>query len=568
MQLTEDTLRKMLVDARFLDAKAFDGAVMIAKKEGISIEDALITKDLITDEHLGQLVAEFFHLPFVRLENRSIDEGALRIIPELVGRAQKALAFERTRDGLRVATADPGNYEFLNWLSKKTGEQIIPVYATHRDIENALHAYRKNIPGEFQVLVQEFLKDIKETSGKGNDTELPVVKIVDMLLLYGYENRASDIHIEPRERGVVVRYRIDGILHEVLRFPKTVHEMVVSRIKVLSHLRIDEHLKAQDGKFRAKGGEEQFDVRVSMVPTIKGEKVVLRLLSESFRRYSLEELGMGTGDLERVTRALAKPFGMILATGPTGCGKTTTLYAIVKVLNKPEVNITTIEDPVEYDIEEVNQIQVNPKAGLTFAKGLRSIVRQNPDIIMVGEIRDEETAAIAINSAMTGHLVLSTLHTINAATSLPRLLDMQIEPFLVSSSVNIIVAQRLVRKICTQCVESYTPSAREKDVILHDAVVAAFFRELTEKARIEKLQLYRGKGCKVCGGIGYSGRTGIFEVLEIDDVIRDLIMKKVDAGTIDTKARTHGMTSMFHDGIKKVLEGATTLEEILRVMRE
>ena len=566
MKLTEKELINLVVEGGFVARKQFDEVAQYAKAEGKDIEEALIERDLITDSHLGRLVAEKRGYQFVEVSKKSIPEEALRLIPELVAKSQQIIAFSRDKTGIHVAMSNPENYELTGWIAKKTGEKVIPYFATTRDIRSALKHYHTHMKEEFDEIIAGYLKEARGGDEKPEDVS--IIKLVDALIRYAYENRASDIHIEPREKKIVVRYRIDGILHDVAVLPKPLNELIVSRIKVLSHLRTDEHFSSQDGKFRAEFDEEHFDIRVSVVPSIKGETAVLRLLSQESRRFSLDGLGLGESDLAKINAAAEKPFGMILATGPTGCGKTTTLYAILKILNKPDVNIASIEDPVEYDIEGITQIQVNPKTNLTFASGLRSIVRQDPNIIMVGEIRDEETAGIAINSAMTGHLVLSSLHTVNAATALPRLIDMKIEPFLIASSINVICAQRLIRTTCISCIESYRMSEKEYALIKHDRTLEHLFQEVSGKKNIRGLQLYQGKGCKTCGSIGYIGRTGIFEVLEIGERIRDLIMEKANAEMINESAKESGMTSMFYNGVEKVLKGETTLEELLRVMRE
>ncbi len=566
MRFGEKELKEILVHGGFITEKQLREAFRYAKGNELDVDEALVLKDIIGDVELGRLIAEKRGYTFVDLSKTPIDQEVLRFIPEIVARMQHVIPFFRGKDGLHVAMGNPENHEMIDWLRKKTGEEVVPYFATSRDISAALKHYHQDLSGELDLLLKSHVKGAKAGVLKSEDVS--IVRLVDLLVRYALQNRASDIHIEPREEKVAVRYRIDGILHDVAVLSRSLHGFVVSRIKVLARLRTDEHFSAQDGKFRADTDGGKIDIRVSIVPTTKGENVVLRLLSEQFRRLSLAELGLRADDLRKLNAAAAKPFGMILATGPTGCGKTTTLYAILKILNKPEVNITTIEDPVEYDIEGISQIQVNSKTNLTFAKGLRAIVRQDPNIIMVGEIRDEETAGIAINSALTGHLVLSTLHTINAATTLPRLIDMKIEPFLVASSVNVVCAQRLIRTICLQCIESYRITKRELELLRHDTHASELFMKLSEGKDLPDLQLYRGKGCRACGDIGYTGRTGIFEVVELDDPLRDLIMKKVDAGTLDEAAKERGMTSMFYDGAEKVLQGVTTLEELLRVMRE
>ena len=561
MKLSTEKLKEILVKPGFITETDFTSAQKEAEDKNEPVGEVLIEKELIADEHLGKLIAEGLGYNFVNLRKEAISEKIIKIVPELVAKNQKIIVFDKTKEGLKVAMADPSNFEMVDWLERKTGEKIIPYYATLRDIRGALKHYQKELKKTFEEIIKEQAKLAK--IGKIKAEDIPIIKIVDILIEYAYENRASDIHIEPLEIETKVRFRIDGVLHNVLTLPKSIHGLIVTRIKVLAKLRTDEHFAAQDGKFVEKFEQEKFDIRVSIVPVTEGENIVMRLLSERARRFTLERLGLSGKDLKKVKSAIKKPYGMILATGPTGCGKTTTLYVILKILNKPEVHIATIEDPVEYDVAGVSQIQVNPKTGLVFAKGLRSIVRQDPDIIMIGEIRDNETAAIAINSAMTGHLVLSTMHANTAATNLPRLMDMGIEPFLVASSVNVIVAQRLVRKICEKCRESYEVTKDElRKLNLSEGLVEKFFKGKG------KIRVYHGKGCKACVDTGYSGRAGIFEVLEMEDNIRKLIMEKANADQIQAQAIKNGMTTMLEDGINKVLLGVTTIEEVIRVTRE
>ncbi|PIU98518.1 type II secretion system protein GspE [Candidatus Wolfebacteria bacterium CG03_land_8_20_14_0_80_40_12] len=392
-------------------------------------------------------------------------------------------------------------------------------------------------------------------------SEVSIIDLVDSLIEHAYNSRASDIHIDPEEKRLRVRLRIDGVLHDAFIFPKEIQSEIITRIKVLSGLRTDEHQAAQDGRFRTiiKETSEPIDIRISIAPTYYGENAALRLLAEKAEKFTLETLGFSKKDLEKVMKAAKNPYGMILCTGPTGSGKTTTLYTILKILNTKEVSIITIEDPIEYSIEGIDQIQVNARTGLTFANGLRSILRQDPNIIMVGEIRDEETAAIAINAALTGHLLLSTLHTNDAATTLPRLLDMKIEPFLIASTVNVAIGQRLVRKICSDCKVKKTITDVE-------------FKNLTEFLSPEILDehriFYKGEGCGKCENSGYFGRIGIHEVLEIDDNIRKTIIAKTDASEIQRIAVKNGMTTILEDGFKKALAGITTIEEVLRVIHE
>ena len=392
---------------------------------------------------------------------------------------------------------------------------------------------------------------------------ISVIRLVDRIIEHSYMARASDIHIDPAEDKVDVRLRIDGVLHNTFVLPKELQDEVVSRIKVISGLRTDEHQAAQDGRFRfkIKDAKINFDIRVSIAPTFYGENAVLRLLVEHGEVFTLETLGFSSHDLGVIKRAIKKPYGMILATGPTSCGKTTTLYNILKILNTEDVSIITIEDPIEYSVKGIDQIQVNQQTGLTFASGLRSILRQDPNIIMVGEIRDEETAAIAVNAALTGHLLLSTIHTNDAATTLPRLIDMKVEPFLIASTVNIAIGQRLVRKICPKCKTEKKLSLAELQ-----SLSTVIPQEILEKNKNKVF--YYGKGCKECGNIGYKGRIGIHEVLEITDAIRDAIMKRFNSEKIKEIAKLEGMITMLEDGFDKALKGITTIEEILRVIHE
>lgn len=559
MPLSTETIQKLLLETGIVTKEKLPDYLKESKDKKVSLEKLLITKQIITPNQLGRLVAEHFGVRFVDLTQEKVAEQILKIIPELVAKTQRIIAFGRDKEGLKVAMEDPLNGEMVRWLEKKTGDKVIPFYTTSRSIDKALVYYRDQRSENFETIISGQLAKAKKGS-KAED--VPIIKIVDTILDYAYENKASDIHIEPHEDNVTIRFRIDGILHDIVSIPKFIHNLIVTRIKVLSNLRTDEHRAAQDGKFRKHAGDEKFDVRVSLVPIVGGEKVVMRLLSERAQQIGLENLGFSRRDLEIVEKMIDRPNGMLLSTGPTGSGKTTTLYSIIKILNKPEVNISTIEDPVEYELPRVNQIQVNKKTGLTFATGLRAIVRQDPDIVMVGEIRDEETASIAVNSAMTGHLVLSTLHTNDAATSFPRLSDMGIKPFLVASAVNLVIAQRLVRKICMNCIESYEIDVKELEYTLTKDLV----QKLTGGK--DKIRVYRGRGCKECGDTGYKGRVGIYEVLEVTEAIKELVMKRANAHEIEQKAIEQGMTKMVEDGIDKVFKGITTIEEVFRVSSE
>lgn len=563
MGLDYKKLATVLTESELLTREQLDEAKRQSKEQKVALEEVLIEREYISDENLGQIIADIFNVPFVSLKKKSIDERALTIVPEIVAKRQKVIVFERSSSGIKFAMVDPENEEMVNFISKKTGEKINRYYATAQDIKEALVHYRKGIKEEFDVIIAESITAAKGVSDSAR--EQPATQIVESVLEYAYHNKASDIHIEPHEHNVAIRFRIDGILHDVVTLPKEMQPYIITRIKILSKLRTDEHRAAQDGRLEFKVDDEKVDTRVSIVPISDGEKVVMRILSEQSRQFGLPELGLESDDLAKVERAFKKPYGMILATGPTGSGKTTTLYAALKILNTREVNIATIEDPVEYDVEGVNQIQVNPKTNLTFADGLRSILRQDPDIVMVGEIRDEETAGIAINAAMTGHLVLSTLHTNDAPTTLPRLLDMKIEPFLIASTINIAIAQRLVRKVHQGCMESYLPSKDELQRIMD---LIGEERYINHGMKKRGFRLYRGKGCKLCSNTGYEGRIGIFEVLEMTETIRRLIMQQANSDEIREAALKEGMTTMLDDGLRKAVRGVTTIEEVFRASTE
>jgi type IV pilus assembly protein PilB len=558
MEITLDNLKEMLVPPGHISEQQFSEAVQRASARGISLQAELVDADLISDKNLGRTIADFFDYHFIDLNELMIKNEYLELIPEVVARNQRAVVFGITDTEVQVGTEHIDNYEFLRLLEKKAGKPVAVFYATTASLERAFKNYKGDLHNKIGELVLSCVKD---------QSEGDIVKLVDMLLEYANDSRASDIHIEPLEKEVLVRFRVDGILHEAVHYPHVLHDKIIFRIKIMAHMQTDEHAAAQDGRFEYRGQESVFDVRVSILPITDGENVVMRLLDSKTHRYTLENLGLREHDHEMIQSAIEKPHGMILAVGPTGSGKTTVLYTILEKLNSREVNIMTIEDPVEYHIEGVQQTQVNIKKNLTFATGLRSIVRQDPDIIMVGEIRDEETADISINSALTGHLVISTLHTNDAATTFPRLMEMNVEPFLIASSVNLIVALRLVRKICEHCKQSYIPEAAELELLQLGESIEKDLQEISGNKNIEKLRLYRGAGCKLCRNTGFSGRVGIFEVLEVDESIRLLITKKSSAEAINIKALENGMTPLLYDGLVKALDGTTTLEEVIKVAR-
>lgn len=561
MKLSDEILSKILIHGKALNKEGISKYLAIAQKRGVDFYNFLVSEKIIGREKLARLVAKSLNVNYVDLDKVEVDPNILQTLPEIVARENHAVVFARDKNGIHLALNDPTNEQFLRNFTKRTSENVI-VYFADTEVINKIFKKYKADGEDLALLIEEILVKGKEAT-KAED--LPIIKVVDKLLEFAYNNKASDMHIEPYENRTLVRFRIDGILHDIINIPKNLHDLVITRIKILSRLRTDEHRAAQDGKLKFKTNGEKIDARVSIIPVIYGEKAVLRILAERMSEYDLERLGFRPAEFEKIKNNIEKPWGMILSTGPTGCGKTTTLYAILKKLNKREVNISTIEDPIEYDIEGINQIQVSPKTNLTFATGLRSIVRQDPDIIMVGEIRDEETAKIAINAALTGHLVLSTLHTNDAATTLPRLLDMGIQPFLVASTINLVIAQRLVRKICEKC--KYKMKINSKIMNLIKKQLSA---EIIKKYKLDdkNLILYYGKGCEDCQMTGYSGRIGIFELLDMNEQIKEFVMSKANAARIKQKACEMGMMTMIEDGILKALAGMTTIDDILRVAKE
>lgn len=541
-----------------------DLAVVEKEALGKKIDPLVILyeKNTLTDEQLGAMLSEEYAVPFADLQIETIEEGVFNLIPQIVCEAQGVVAFQRTPEGVKVGMLDPSDLAMLHMLEKRLDDPVLPVVITPHGLAKALSKYEGSLAESYKSIYHR----IKDTALSREERDEASVDLVDTLMHHGYKNRASDIHIEPYTKKILVRFRIDGVMHDVLDMPKELSEVIVTRLKILSKMRTDEHRAAQDGKFRFTFEGENIDVRVSVIPVTNGENIVMRLLSSKTQQFNLVDLGYGENDLKIVQRAIKKPYGMILVTGPTGSGKTTTVYAILKILNRRDVHIISIEDPVEYDIEGVTQIQVDPRTNLTFAKGLRAIVRQDPDVIMVGEIRDPETAGIAINSAMTGHLVLSTLHANDSATTLPRLLDMGIEPFLVASTVNIVIAQRLVRKICPKCRASYSITPEEKQLIEEEELLKNRILSRGVKS-ITQIKWYRGQGCAQCSQTGYRGRVGIYEVMEISEALRELILKRATSDALMETATKGGMTTMLDDGLEKVFTGVTTLQEVIRVTR-
>ncbi|TSC93148.1 MAG: Type II secretion system protein E [Candidatus Berkelbacteria bacterium Athens1014_28] len=577
--INNETIEKIILASKLMPKKDLTAIVAEAEAKKTSLESIVVEKGIIPEDTLINEVAKSYKVPAIKLSTLKIDKETLKTIPEVVASKNQIISFEHDAKGIKLAMADPTNKEIVDQLKKKLGVDIEVYYASEKEIGLALALYKDRS--------SETIKDIIPTISNASGDALkkaPITQIVQKLFEYALDNRASDIHIEPQRSQTVVRFRIDGVLHDIVILPVKLHEEIVSRIKVLSHLRTDEHQAAQDGKLQIiygqqlgntdeavylkgsgqeKSDEKSVDVRVSIAPITNGENIVMRLLSERGRKFTLTNLGLSDNDLLKVKKEIAKSWGTIISVGPTGCGKTTTLYAILKILNQREVNIATIEDPVEYDMEGVSQIQVNPKTDLTFANGLRSIVRQDPDIIMVGEIRDKETAGIAVNAAMTGHLVLTTLHANDAATTLPRLNQMDIEPYLIASTINLIVAQRIVRRTCLKCAEKFEEpfSTFEQDIA--PETLAKLF-----KIKPKSVTLIKGRGCPECHQSGYNDRIGIFELMTITTGIEQLIMSKANASQIAEQAIKDGMTTMLEDGLLKVIAGITTLDEILRVTRE
>lgn len=564
MNISDEILRKILVDSQIVEEARFELALKSAKAQSIPPLEYILQSSLIKDSDLGQLIANYLRLPYVDLSHVSIKDEVLKTIPEATAQSRKIIVFEVNDKEVHVATPNPDDVEIIQDIEKLTGKPVIVHYTTKHSLHEALNYYAKNVTKAFEDIIAENIKQVKNSLGETIDP--PIIKIVDTIIEYAAKNKASDIHLEPERSYSLLRFRVDGILRDIVRLPRDLHDQLVTRIKVMSDLRTDVKQAPQDGKIHIKiPNGDPLNLRVSIVPVLHGEKVVLRVLAEQNKSLSLQTLGFQDESLKRIEAAYKKPYGMILTTGPTGSGKTTTLYAILKEINIRGINIMTIENPVEYEIEGISQIQVNSKSGLTFASGLRSIVRQDPDVVLVGEIRDEETAKIAVNAAMTGHLVLSTLHTNDAATTIPRLFDMGVEPFLVASSTNVIVGQRLVRRICEQCRYSVDYSKAEWES--YTKVLPA---EMLDKhfPKNEELRVYKGKGCEVCNQTGYSGRIGIYEVMYVSEEIRRAIVNKSNAAAISDIATKEGMISMLEDGVVKVKMGMTTIEEVIRVTKE
>jgi len=572
--LNDAQIKKIFLENKILDEKQIKEAEKTSSKEKVLLGTYILDKNLVKESLFFETIANYFKIPFVDLKNIIIRKDILYSIPEPIAKAHEIIAFDQNDEFLFIATLDPLDLQTLEFIKKKINKKIKIHLTDPKSIQEALRQYHKSLEAEFKDLTQpeknQTDKDLKELA-----EDLPVIRIVDTLLEYAIFEGASDIHIEPAEKNVIVRYRIDGILRDVMTLPKTVQAGVAARIKVIANLKIDEHRLPQDGRFKIETDQYKVAFRVSIIPVFDGEKIVLRLLDESSKVMSLEQLGFAGKSLDIIKRNIQKPHGMMLVTGPTGSGKTTTLYTIMNLLNTPKVNISTVEDPIEYRMPRINQSQVNPKIEFTFARGLRSLLRQDPDIIMVGEIRDKETAEIAINAAMTGHLVLSTLHTNDVASTPQRLINMGISSFLISSTTNVIIAQRLARKICQNCLVSYNLDKKLVETINKnfnvDKILKIMAREgvITNDLKdLESLLFYQGKGCKQCNNQGYKGRVGLYEVLEITPKIANLITNRAPANEIQKAALEENMLTMLQDGFIKAKKAITTLEEVLRVTQE
>lgn len=562
-----------LIALKYIEVSQSDAIKQSIVQTGQSLEDYLIKKKLLTNEQLIEARAKALEVPFIKLTGRGISPEIINYVPEAVARRYTLFPFDfdPASNTLQVAMEDPFDLQIIEFLEQKTGKRIKPYMSLPEDIVSAIdERYSQSLGADVTAALKETTTSEIKTVEAGHLSEIikeaPIAKIVSMLLEFATKNRVSDIHIEPQEGKTRVRYRIDGILHEKLALPKSIHAALISRIKILSDMKIDEKRIPQDGRFNFRMGAEEVDLRVSTLPTVFGEKIVMRLLKKTGGIPTLSELGLRGLALKNLETQISRPHGIILVTGPTGSGKTTTLYSVLSRLNTTRVNIITLEDPVEYQIGGVNQVQINPGAGLNFATGLRSFLRQDPNIILVGEIRDSETTSLAIQAALTGHLVFSTLHTNNASGALPRLLDLGAEPFLVTSALNCVVGQRIARKICQFCKAEFTTLPEVGTDI--QQVLGKLYPLSNSETPKQLPKLFHGKGCPECNNTGYSGRVGIFEVLPISEKIAKMILEHASSNELEVTAVAEGMISMKQDGYLKVLEGITTLEEVLRVAKD
>ena len=593
MRISDSTLIKLFER----NSIATEPQIAALKEEGErsrrTLQDVAITSHLIDAPALTKLFADYVDIPYIEVDPKEIASDVLQKIPERIARQYMAVIFKVDDDGLvHIAMNDPDDVQALDFIKKEVGENVKVYIAPENNILVALENYRGDVNEELNDVI-DIQREDDGSAQQVTESEFaensPIAQTVNLLLEYAIRSQASDIHIEPREEYVQIRYRIDGVLNEVNRLPRNVLGALVSRIKILSNLKIDERRVPQDGRFKVKVAGRQYALRVSTLPIADGEKVVMRILDESNQAVTLQDLGYWGHSLDVINQAMIEPNGMILVTGPTGSGKSTSLFSILTILNKPEVNISTIEDPVEYKIAGVNQTQTNSKAGMTFANGLRALLRQDPNIIMVGEIRDSETANLGVQAALTGHLVLTTLHTNNAATSLPRLLDMNIEPFLIASTIKAVIGQRLVRRLCVFCRESFAPTEAEaaETTSLFNLKEDANFNTIhqleksaasqgiggdapmaTSESGITSLWRAHEGGCDECSHTGYKGRIGIYEALGNTLSVQKLIMASATSNQIQDQAIDEGMITMQTDGTIKALRGMTTIAEVLRVTKE
>lgn len=569
LQFPPQKLKEILIKDGLINGQDFDLLLEEGRRLNQKVEDILVSRGIISTEYYYNILSQYLGVKLSTLAGEgSIDDNVLNLLSADIAKQKRAIVFKKGDDGvLDVAMEDPSDLRTIEFLERHLKARVKPFLAKPIDLEKGFAIYNKKLAENFKNIIEENIQNslqIKEEKIEQVAKAMPIVAIVDTFISYAVSLRSSDIHIEVLEDGILVRFRIDGILHEVMRIPKEVQPSILARIKLLANLRIDEHYRPQDGRFNLKAGEETMDIRVAIMPTLYGEKIEMRLLPATQKPLSLEEIGMDPAMVNIVKENLKKSYGMILVCGPTGSGKTTTLYSILNILNRPEVNIVTIEDPIEYYIKYINQTQINPLAGITFVNALRSFLRQDPNVILVGEIRDGETAEIAINAALTGHLILSSLHTNNAIAAIPRLIDLKVPPFLTAVVLNVIVAQRLVRKICLNCIESIAPTKEIIEVLERQKLED----NLAKEVKMPKT-LFRGKGCSTCNLTGYRGRMGIFEILNIDSDMRELISKpSFSSEEISKLVRKKGTINMFEDGLKKAELGLTTIEEVLRVIRE
>ena len=602
MRISDSLVEKLLKNADRVTPEQIASLHEQGDAEKKPLQDLVVQNNLIDEKDLTKLYAEEIDVPYVELNPKEIKHEVLKLISERIARQYNVVLFGVEEDKTKLlAMEDPDDIQAVSFLQKQLGEQIKVHIATSSSIQSALDQYRGSMGNEITKVVSaedDAESTVEEIDEQDLAEDSPIAQTVNLIIEYAIRSSASDIHIEPRENHIIVRYRVDGVLREANKLPKKVHGALVSRIKILSNLKIDERRVPQDGRFKIQIGSSLYALRVSTLPITEGEKVVMRILSEGSQAATLEELGYWGISLNLINKAIKQPHGMILVTGPTGSGKSTSLFSILSLLNKPAVNISTIEDPVEYKIPGANQTQVNPKAGMTFAAGLRAMLRQDPNIIMVGEIRDSETAGLGVQAALTGHLVFATLHTNNAATCLPRLLDMSIEPFLIASTVRAVVGQRLVRRLCVDCREEVAPDPATLKQIAEifgtdSAPVMKRIHQLEQQAldggigkantgkssaktsdlsttesKITRLFKVHDGGCESCNHIGYKGRMGIYEVLNNSEDIQRLIVGNGTSDQIQQQAIKEGMVTMQFDGFIKALRGSTSVEEILRVTSE